>query len=105
VRLADELSEGSGKRQKVSLVERAPITFSTRGSSSGSGCDEEGMSDLPFGSVRRLLDGGVFAYKCQEGAEMEGGPALIVCDGQSWNDTKPKCTSEYSYGMRLPYVL
>ena len=49
------------------------------------------MTEIEHGESRRLHHGAVFAYRClYPGSEIRGS-ALVFCDGQQWNDTKPAC--------------
>ena len=58
------------------------------------GCDENDVSSLVDGEATRLHGGGVYLYHCDAGTRLAGS-SVIVCDGQSWNDSKPVCHGEY----------
>ena len=62
---------------------------------SEAGCDETGLDEIPYGEWEKLNRGAIYKYRCEEGAEISGSET-IFCDGRSWNDTVPKCTSKCS---------
>jgi hypothetical protein len=55
------------------------------------------LESLPYGEAKKMLHGAVYKFRCDPGATLHGSET-IYCDGHSWNDTAPKCLSEYGFG-------
>ena len=53
-------------------------------------CDKTAMLDVPYGQGKSLMHGAVFKYRCNPGAEMEGGDT-VACTGQEWTGSVPQC--------------
>merc|ERR1719187_802876 len=58
----------------------------------GAGCDEATMGDILYGRSKRLMNGAVYEFQCDDDTTMEGS-SMVYCDGASWNDTAPGCMS------------
>ena len=63
----------------------------------GAGCDETAVGEILYGRSKRLMDGAVYEFQCDENTTCEGS-SMIYCDGARWNDTKPWCLGEFLGG-------
>jgi len=53
-------------------------------------CDKSAMLEVPYGQGKSLMHGAVFKYRCNPGAQMEGGDT-VACTGLEWTGSVPQC--------------
>merc|ERR1719347_1784017 len=56
------------------------------------GCDKRELlgNGMEYGHSKSMYGGAVFRFSCSSESVMRGNP-VVVCDGESWNGTKPEC--------------
>merc|ERR1719347_843602 len=56
------------------------------------GCDRRELlgNGMEYGHSKSMYGGAVFRFSCSSESVMRGNP-VVVCDGESWNGTKPQC--------------
>merc|ERR1719347_1415039 len=56
------------------------------------GCDRRELlgNGMDYGHSKSMYGGAVYRFSCSSESVMRGNP-VVVCDGESWNGTKPEC--------------